>query len=107
MVTDAKIRDAIIPQNSDLVKLPYFYSNVTSFFLTKFNQIITHFLLSLYREKGKIFLSRCKNTGHYFFRILIPNSIQLTCGLLKIGTLHRNLSTIFLNLLKIKNISDR
>ena len=30
-------RFAKIPKNSDPVKLPYFYSNVTSLFLTKLN----------------------------------------------------------------------
>ena len=33
----AETRDANIPWNSDLLKLPYFYDNFTSFFVTKFN----------------------------------------------------------------------
>ena len=36
-VADARTRDEKLRWNYDLVKLPYFYSNLTSLFLTEFN----------------------------------------------------------------------
>ena len=67
-VTDAKTRNAKLPQNFGLVKLQNFYGNGTSFFPT-------HFILKLLMkicqwfavEIGKTrLLLGCKNNSHVF-----------------------------------------
>ena len=48
-VSEAETRDAKIPLNSDLLRLPYFYGNSTLLFLTKFKVTLqsSHFLNNL------------------------------------------------------------
>ena len=67
-VADAKARNANISQNSGLVKLQNFYSNVTSFFSTHF---ILYLLIKIFQwfavKIGKTrLLLGCKNNSHVF-----------------------------------------